>query len=223
MTMGANLKVILWPNSAFYAQYIMGEFKLDELFSGEKWWGNKQGFQFGLKAYNFLGIQNLDVQTEYNQVRPYTYSHYGSITNYGHFNQELAHPLGANFREGISILRYRYGRWHLEMEGMYAMHGRDYDDLISYGGDIFRDNQDRKNKDVNGFALGSHGHVIGQGLKTTIFNGSGSVSFLINPKSNMNLCLGLRQRKFSNDLDYGTNTMLYFAFRTSLRNLYYDF
>jgi hypothetical protein len=223
MTMGANLKVILWPNSAFYAQYIMSEFKLDEVFSGDKWWGNKQGFQFGLKAYNFLGIQNLDVQTEYNQVRPYTYSHYGSITNYGHFNQELAHPLGANFREGISILRYRLGRWHLEMEGMYAMKGQDFDELISYGGDIYRDNQDRKKFDLNGFQLDSHGHFIGQGLKTTIMNGSGSVSFLINPKSNMNLCLGLRHRKYSNDLESGTNTMLYFAFRTSLRNLYYDF
>lgn len=222
MTMGANLKIILWPNSAFYAQYIMSEFKLDEMFSDKKWWGNKQGFQFGLKAYNFLGIPNLDVQAEYNQVRPYTYSHYESITNYGHFNQELAHPLGANFREGISILRYRLGRWHLELKGVYALHGKDFDNLISYGGDIHRDNKDRTKVDSQGFKLGSHGHFIGQGLKTTIFNGSGEVSFLINPKSNMNLSLGFHQRKLSNNIEKGTNTMLYFAFRTSLRNLYYD-
>lgn len=214
MTMGANLKIILWPDVAFYSQYIMGEFKLDEIFSGKKWWGNKQGFQFGLKSYNFLGIQNFDVQAEYNQVRPYTYSHYSSINNYGHFNQELAHPLGANFREGITILRYRKGRWQMEMEGMYAMHGKDFDDETSYGGDIYMDNMKRP---------GSHGHVIGQGLKTTIFNGYGEVSFLINPKNNMNLALGVRQRKFSNVLDSGTNTMMYFTLRTSLRNLYYDF
>lgn len=223
MTIGANLKVILWPDAAFYGQFILGEFKLDEVFSGEKWWGNKQGFQLGFKHYNFLGVNNLDVQAEYNQVRPYTYSHYSSITNYGHFNQELAHPLGANFREGVSILRYRKGRIHMELQGMVAMHGRDFDYDVSYGGDIFKDNEDRKNPDPDGNYLGSHGHYIGQGLKTNIFNGSGELSYLINPKNNMNIGLGFRKRKFSNDLESGDNTMLYFTLRTSLRNFYYDF
>ncbi len=223
MTIGANLKVILWPDAAFYAQYVMGEFKLDEVMSGDKWWANKQGFQFGLKAYNFLGVENLDVQAEYNQVRPYTYSHYYSINNYGHFNQELAHPLGANFREGISILRYRKGRWHIKMEGMYAIHGKDFDYDVSYGGDIFKDNEDRKKPDPYGNILDAYGHVIGQGLKTNIFNGSGEVSFLINPKNNMNLAMGVHHRKFSNDLDSGSNTNFYFTLRTSLQNFYYDF
>lgn len=216
MTIGANLKVILWPDATFYGQVVLGEFKLDEILSGDKWWANKQGFQLGFKSYNFLGIDNLDFQAEYNQVRPYTYSHYFAASNYGHFNQELAHPLGANFREGLSVVRYRKGRWHLGIQGMYAMHGRDFDDQISYGGDIYMDNQ-KRDRDR------TYGNVIGQGLKTTIFNGSGEVSFLINPKNNMNLALGLRHRQFSNDRESGDNTLFYFTLRTSLRNFYYDF
>jgi hypothetical protein len=219
--MGANLKFIPWDDAAIYGQYVMGEFKLDEVMSGNGWWANKQGFQLGFKNYNFLGIENLDVQTEYSQVRPYTYSHYSTITNYGHFNQELAHPLGANFRESISFLTYRWNRWYLHLEGMYAMKGKDYydseradDDQISWGGDIFVPNTQK---------YGSHGQVIGQGMKTTIQHAAASVSFLINPKNNMNLSLGVRVRNENSDLVSDTNTMIHFGFRTSLRNFYYNF
>lgn len=221
VTMGANLKFIPWDDAALYGQYVMGEFKLDEVFSGDKWWANKQGFQLGFKNYNFLGIKNLDVQTEYSQARPYTYSHYSTITNYGHFNQELAHPLGANFRESISFLTYRWNRWYLHLEGMYAIHGKDFydseradDDQISWGGDIFVSNMQRYD---------SHGHEIGQGMKTTIQHAAASVSFLVNPKNNMNLSLGVRVRNANSDLASDTNTMIHFGFRTSLRNFYYNF
>jgi hypothetical protein len=215
VTMGINLKYLLWKDAAFYGQYVMGEFKQDEVFSGSKWWANKQGFQAGLKSYNFLGINNLDVQTEYNQVRPYTYSHYWPITNYGHFNQELAHPLGASFRESVSFLRYRYKRFHLDMQAMYAIHGRDLDDEISYGGDIFRPNLERPSN--------PYGHEIGQGLRTTIAHGAATISYLINPKNNMNISLSTRIRKLENDLESQNSNLVSFSFRTSLRNIYYDF
>lgn len=113
MTMGINAKYILGNSSAFYGQFVMGEFKFDEVFNGSKWWANKQGFQLGFKSYNFLGINKLDFLTEYNQVRPYTYSHRETITNYAHYNQELAHPLGANFRESVSKVKYQYRRFIL--------------------------------------------------------------------------------------------------------------
>src|SRR5690606_6898273 len=122
--------------------------------------------------YNFLGVKNLDVQTEYSQVRPFTYAHYSPITNFGHMNQELAHPLGANFRESISFLTYRHRRWHLHLEAMYAIHGKDYydasrpaDEQISWGGDIFVSVNNR---------FDSHGHVIGQGMETTIQHAAAS-------------------------------------------------
>lgn len=219
VVMGLNLKYIPWKDAALYGQFVMNEFKLDEVMSGEKWWANKQGFMLGFKNYNFLGIENLDVQTEYSQVRPFTYSHYSPITNFGHFNQELAHPLGANFRESISFLKYRWNRLHLNLEAMYAIHGKDDldvndEDFISWGGNIFVSNMLRYE---------SHGHEIGQGLNTRIMHAGASVSFLINPKNNMNISAGVRLRDYSNDLQDLRSTMLTFAFRTSLNNFYYNF
>lgn len=219
VVMGLNLKYVPWKDAAFYGQFVMNEFKLDEVMSGNKWWANKQGFMLGFKNYNFLGVKNLDVQTEYSQVRPFTYSHYSPITNFGHFNQELAHPLGANFRESISFLKYRWNRWHLNLEAMYAIHGKDDlhfndDNFISWGGNIFVSNMLRYD---------SHGHVIGQGLKTRIIHGAASVSFLINPKNNMNISAGVRMRDYSNDQQDLRSTMFSLAFRTSLNNFYYNF
>ena len=75
MTMGLNAKYIVGNNSAVYGQFVLGEFKFDEVTSGNKWWANKQGFQIGFKSFNLFGINKLDFLTEYNQVRPYTYSH----------------------------------------------------------------------------------------------------------------------------------------------------
>ena len=214
VTMGLNLKYIPWKNAALYGQFVMGEFKQDEVFNATKWWGNKQGFMLGYKNYSFLGINNLDVRTEYSQVRPYTYSHYEPITNYGHLNQPLAHPLGANFRESLSTITYRAGRWYLNLEAMIAMHGDDYDETTSYGGNIYRPNTSRPS---------DYGIFIGQGLKTNIQNLSGSISFLINPKNNMNISLGGRYRKASNDVETIENTFINLSLRTSLRNVYWNF
>lgn len=102
---------------------------------------------------------------------------------------------------------------------MYAIHGKDDldvndEDFISWGGNIFVSNMLRYE---------SHGHEIGQGLNTRIMHAGASVSFLINPKNNMNISAGVRLRDYSNDLQDLRSTMLTFAFRTSLNNFYYNF
>lgn len=102
---------------------------------------------------------------------------------------------------------------------MYAIHGKDDlhfndDNFISWGGNIFVSNMLRYD---------SHGHVIGQGLKTRIIHGAASVSFLINPKNNMNISAGVRMRDYSNDQQDLRSTMFTLAFRTSLNNFYYNF
>ncbi len=214
MTMGLNLKYIVGNQNVLYGQFVMGEFKMDEVFSGEKWWANKQGFQLGFKCFDLFGIPNLRFQTEYNQVRPYTYSHRETITNYGHYNQSLAHPLGANFRESVSFLSYKTKRWIFSTEFMTAMKGMDYSDDESYGGDIFKDNDLRPN---------DYDNEIGQGLKTNISYFDGSISYMINPRNNFNIIAGFRYRKASNDEEINETKMIRFGVRTSLKNLYYDF
>jgi len=99
-----------------YGQLMLDEFKFDELFLERRgWWANKYAFQLGLKWINALGVDKLDMNLEYNQARPYTYTHRDSSANYAHFNQPLAHPLGAGFRESVLLLRYQpVQRWLFE-------------------------------------------------------------------------------------------------------------
>ncbi len=92
-----------------YSQFLLDEFLFSALVKPEEkgWWGNKYGFQAGLKYINAFGVDHLDLQLEYNTVRPYTYSHYDSLNSYTHYNQPLAHPLLSNFKETIVLLRYQ--------------------------------------------------------------------------------------------------------------------
>jgi len=214
--MGATLKITPWKNSALYGQLVINEFKQDEVFGRTKWWGNKQGFQVGFKNYNIFGINNLDFQTEYNHVRPYTYSHYQPITNYGHLNQELAHPLGANFKENNTHITYRFKRWYFNLQSTYAIHGRDLEKDISYGGNIYMPNE-------SPYRPYEYGHVIGQGLKTDILYFKGGISFLINPKNNMNLAVELHQREEKNERVNKKETFFNVTLRTSLANFYWDY
>jgi hypothetical protein len=107
------------------------------LISQNSSWANKYGIQAGLKYIDVLGIDHLDGQAEYNLVRPFTYTHYDSVSNYTHRSQPLAHPLGANFTE--MILKLRYQPIHkLIMEGrvIRAKVGEELNDGKSYGNDI---------------------------------------------------------------------------------------
>jgi hypothetical protein len=109
---GFDFKANVAKRLQFYGQWALDEFVLKEIRSGNGWWANKFGIQLGGKYINALGIKNLDLQGEVNLVRPFTYSHYDSVANYTHYNQPLAHPLGANFIEAIGIARYQpHPRW----------------------------------------------------------------------------------------------------------------
>ena len=78
------------------------------------YWANKQSYQFGVKSYNSFGIKNLFLQGEFNLVRPYMYSHWSGESNYGHYNQPLAHPWGGNFYEIIARAQYNYKRFYFQ-------------------------------------------------------------------------------------------------------------
>ena len=92
-----------------YSQFLLDEFLFSAVVQPEEkgWWGNKHSFQAGAKYINALGVDHLDLQVEYNMVRPYTYSHGDSLNAYTHYNQPLAHPLLSNFQEIVCIVRYQ--------------------------------------------------------------------------------------------------------------------
>ena len=115
-----------------------------------------------------MGVNNLDVQLETNRVRPFTYSHNDTIANYTHYNQPLAHPLGANFQEVIGIVNYQPApRWYLYARAIYYQQGLDSAG-INFGGNIFRDYRTR---------TANEGFEVAGGRKATCFNGLLQVSY----------------------------------------------
>ena len=73
---------------------------------------------------------------EFNQVRPFTYAR-DSASNYTHYNQALAHPLGAGFRECIGILRYQWHKkWSCSIQQVLYAKGEDTGSR-NFGNNIF--------------------------------------------------------------------------------------
>lgn len=104
---GFDFKANILKKAQLYGQLTFDELRIKEITSSKGWWGNKFGVQLGAKYVDAFNINNLDLQAEVNMVRPFTYSFEDSTASYGHYNQHLAHPLGANFQEFVGIARYQ--------------------------------------------------------------------------------------------------------------------
>lgn len=217
---GLDYKLILFKHFSLYGQFFLDEFNFQILRKNYGWWGNKFGVQAGLKWIDIFGIQNLDAQAEINFVRPYTYTHhyvdsdFTSIANYTHYNQPLAHPLGANFKETIGILRYQpYAKWFITAKIIIASYGTDT--LGSnWGGNIFQDYTTRERDSSN---------AIGQGVNTKLYLADFTVSYML--RHNMWLDLKYLFRKTNSVLDL-MDTQTQFgaiALRWNLYQRKYDF
>lgn len=157
---GLDVKANLAHRFQLYGQLLLDEFKLSEIKAGNGWWANKYALQLGAKYVDAFGIKNLDLQTEINRVRPFTYSHNDSVANYTHYNQPLAHPLGANFSEWVGLLRYQPApRWLVLAKAIWYKQGRDVDST-SYGSNIFLPN-------IPPYRTKDYGFDIGSGNRTT--------------------------------------------------------
>ncbi len=133
---GLDFKYNLFKRVQLYGQLVIDELIVSEAFSDNGWWGNKSGTQIGAKYVDAFGIQDLNLQAEFNRVRPYTYSHESLFTSYSHYMQPLAHPLGANFTEKMFSFDYRpFPKWKIGNVLMFADYGNDLGG-VSYGRDI---------------------------------------------------------------------------------------
>lgn len=211
--LGANLKFKINPRNIIYAQVMLDEFLLDEVRAGKGWWANKQGLQLGVKSYSIFKIKNLNFQTEFNYVRPYTYQHRSTGQNYGQFNQPLAHPLGANFYESVSFLSYRWRNFFVEAKFNYANVGKDRPQTND-GNYIFY-NYDTRPAD--------YGHYVGTGLETKIIYKEFRLEYLVNPKTNMNIEAGITDRSYTNAVEEKYSRLVYVGLRMALENYYFDF
>ena len=188
--MGFNISYLFAKNQQFYAQFMMDEFNLSHIKKQDGWWANKQAYQAGFKSFDVFRIQNLTFQTEYNYIRPYTYSHVSPTQNYGHYNQALAHPLGANLKESVSFIRYQYKHFYFETQFSYIIMGADTGN-VNYGGNIYLSYLSYA-KEYDNF--------VGQGIKNTIILKELKVYYLFFPNLDWNIYLAVSDLSIKNYL-----------------------
>jgi len=128
----------------------------------------------GIKYFAAFGVRRLDLQAEYNSARPYTYTHLNNQNAYIHYNQPLAHPYGANFREFIGIARYQpLNRLFIVAKLFVAERGLDFDLLnnttTNYGSNLLKPYNTRESE---------YGNVIGQGYNNIIMTRAFSISYM---------------------------------------------
>jgi len=210
---GLDAKANIAGRFQLYGQLLLDEFKLSEIRAGKGWWANKIGYQLGVKSVDFP-LENLDLQLEFNRVRPFTYSHRDSTANYTHYNQPLAHPLGANFNEIIGLLRYQPApRWNVQLHLMHYMQGRD-SSALSYGSNIFLPN-------VPPYRNSEYGFSIGSGERTNVVYGSLLVSYEFRP--NLFFEIQATGRREKNSTSSATTSFITSGVRWNMNRRMFDF
>ncbi|MTI23015.1 hypothetical protein E1176_18435 [Fulvivirga sp. RKSG066] len=186
--LGLDFKWLALKGISIYGQLVLDEFLLENIKEGEGWWANKYGVQIGGEYINAFGIKNLDLQLEANLSRPYTYSHSSPYGSYSHYEQSLAHPLGANFNEIVGIMRFQpIPRLNIKAKLIKAEYGTDGVDE-NWGGDILKNNVTRQMNFNN---------QIGQGVSNDLLYGNLSFSYML--RHNLFIDLSHTYRKLDSE------------------------
>jgi len=212
---GLNINTRIARTLKLYAQLGLDEFFLKEIRARRGWWANKQAWQLGFNYINAMNVKGLNVQLEYNEVRPYTYTHGIVSQNYAHYGMPLAHPLGANFREFLGIINYRKDRFQVSVKGTFALVGKDsLGTKSNMGQNIFLSYTTRPYE---------YGHSTTQGDKNQLMQSDIRFTYWIIPNINARLELGYIQRSEKSNAGYKLEEpYIYFGFRTSFWNIYKD-
>lgn len=210
---GMNFKIKLFKKQQLYGQILLDEFLLKEIKAQNGWWANKQAFQVGFKSFDLFKIKNFHFQTEFNYVRPFTYSHGSVQQNYGHMNQPLAHPLGANFVESVNFLNYRYKRIFVEAKFTYAVYGADSGGT-DFGKNIFVSYANRAS---------DYGNYTTQGFQTNLITASLRAAYILIPQMNLKIELGIADRIEQRKYTTKQIPFVFIGIKTDLGNLYDDY
>ena len=212
--LGMDFKWNALKGVSVYGQFVLDEFVLDNIKEGEGWWANKYGIQAGVKYFNAFGVSNLDLQAETNIVRPYTYSHGEPYGNYSGYLQPIAHPLGANFKEIIGILRYQpLPRLNLTGKIDMIQAGRDTTN-VNWGGDILKDNNTREQ---------DYDNKISQGVKNDILFATFTASWQVKHNIFIDLSVVLRQSESPVPIYNNNTTVTSLALRWNIAQRLYEF
>ncbi len=210
---GLNFKGRLKDDHLFYGQLVLDEFVLAELKSKKKWWGNKYAIQIGYKNYKLFNNPNLAFLIERNIARPFTYSHINGTLNYGHLNQSLAHPLGANFKETVAILSYKKNKWNFKEKVNFISLGADTS-ATSFGSDIYKSYSTRN---------GDYNQKLLQGELHRIFYNEITVSYTLIEAIRLKSFVSLIIRNTQTKTTHQNDIFIKIGISTQLWNTYKDF
>lgn len=219
--MGMNI-LYKYKEHSLYAQVLLDDLNIvmKERSTGDDSEGgffqDKYAYQVGMKLKNIFSVKHLDILTEFNQVQPYTYAHKTPMQNYTHFNQSLAHPMGANFQEFLAVIDYHYKDWKFLLKYVHCMYGADSLDT-HYGQNIFLSDHDAQK------GLLSFGNFNGQGIKTELQNIYAEASYLIPDFYNMRAYVGFALRRKSSEILNQHESYIIIGARTFLHNPFKDY
>lgn len=209
---GLNAKYKLFNKLTLYGQLAADEFTAKEVVKGEGYWANKFAYQLGVKGFDAFKIKDLNYLVEFNTARPFTYSQRSTLLNYGHYTEALAHPMGANFKELLSIWNYQYQKWAVTVQVNVAKYG------LNNGQNVGKDINESYNTRTQ-----QYGYHTGDGLKTNFRYLDAKLAYILNPKYNLRLEIGGIYRQEKNALANDKTSMLTFGLRSTFRNIYQDF
>lgn len=224
MLLGATASLFVTKKLKAYTQILLDEFKIDNIRQQNGWHGNKYAIQGGLKYYNAFNKKGLMLLGEMNVVRPFMYTHNTSSQSYSHLNQALAHPLGANFIEGVFMSSYLRKRFQFEYKLSVAVQGKNnfamlplenLADSLNWGDDILRE--------YNTNRVSDYGNWLLQGSKYILVTNRIQASYLISSKSQLRLETELMWWRASQGVSNFETVFARFGLRMNIFNSYNDF
>jgi hypothetical protein len=196
--MGADLMVKVVDKA-----FVYGQFATDD--PGDQ----RYAWQAGVRLFDLVK-RDVHLQLEYNAAQPFMYMDDPVELAYMHSGLPMAHPMGANFNEAVAILDIGFTD-RLRLQGKVNLATYHADSLLTdnYGIDLDKpDVLDTLN--------------VGPMLERQLTYLDVNASYLINPKSNLRLVLGVWRRDVPGTADGFQSSYVYLSLRTGLFNRYYD-
>jgi hypothetical protein len=163
----------------FYTQFMLDEFLLEQVRSGNGWYANKQAVQIGVNAHEAFKVPGLHLRAEWNYIRPFMYTHSDTRQNYAHMAQPLAHPYGSNAQEVLAHADLDRNGWVHSLRFSMAWMGTD--SVFSYGNNIFRPENDRPY--VAGVGPVQFDYYVGDLRQQSIMHVEARTGWTVDPRS----------------------------------------
>ncbi|MEO6168418.1 MAG: hypothetical protein ABIO46_09145 [Chitinophagales bacterium] len=199
--LGMDARVNFLRHFSVYGQLMIDDLNIQSSKGKKGYWANKYGFQLGAKYIDAFSISHLDLQVEWNYIRPYSYTHNDTVANYSNYNQPLAHPMGANLNEWIGTMRYQpvfpvTVQWSITATAS----GRDTSGS-NWGSDIFIPTTESVVQTI-------YDNEVGQGVGTNLFLSELSVSWMIRHNIFIEAMYGYRKTK-SDEPSFSSSTNIF--------------